>query len=272
MTGGEEKADDAGHVIVSVEGPILTVRLNRPEKLNALTLGMHQGLQAALDRFAEDPALRIAILTATGRAFCAGSDVKDAAVRRARGERALVLPRSGYGGIVERFDLNKPVIAAVNGDALGGGFELALACDLIVAVEGAGFSLPEAKLGLVAIGGGPHRLVRAIGAKRTMDIALTGRRVDAIEGLALGFVNRVVLANELSATCREIAEVLLQCGPKALAAAKQLVDTTLSFSSLQEAIAGQERLTAMQVWRDSDEGSEGINAFAQKSPPRWTTG
>jgi len=269
MTGGDS-ADSACHVLVSADGPILTIRLNRPEKLNALTPEMHQGLQTAFDRFATEPTLRVAILAATGRAFSAGSDIKIAAERRARGENPLVLPKSGYGGIVERFDLDKPIIAAVNGDALGGGFELALACDLIVAAQGVAFALPEVKQGLVAIGGGPHRLVRAIGTTRAMDITLTGRRVDAAEGLSLGFVNRIVPAEQLDAACRELAEALVQCGPKAQAAAKQLVDKTLDHASLQEAIARQEDLPAMKTWRDSGEGREGTKAFAEKRPPQWT--
>lgn len=261
--------NDADGIALSADGPILTIRLDRPDKLNAITPSMHKAMHVALDHFAATPALRIAILTASGRAFCVGSDLKAAAERRTRGEGPLVLPRSGYAGIAQRFDLEKPLIAAVNGDAFGGGFELALACDLIVAAQGARFALPEATFGMVAIGGGPHRLVRALGTKRAMEIVLTGRRIDAEEGLAMGFVNRVVPAEELHDAARQLAETLLQCGPKALAAAKQLVDRTLDDTSLEGAIARQEGLSAMRAWRESDEGKEGARAFAEKRQPRW---
>lgn len=258
-------------IAVAVDGPILIVRLDRPEKLNALTPEMHRGLQAAFDRFADDPALRVAILAAVGRAFCVGSDLKAAAERRTRGEGPLVLPAGGYGGLAQRFDRDKPVIAAVNGDAIGGGFELALACDLIVAAEDARFALPEPRFGMVAIGGGPHRLVRAIGATRAMDIALTGRRIDAAEALAMGLVNRVVAAPDLIDTCRALALALTRNAPAALAAAKQLVDTTLDHPSLATAIGSQEALPAMRRWRASDEGMEGARAFAEKRAPAWVT-
>ncbi len=257
------------NIVLAVDGPVLLVRLNRPEKLNALTPDMHFGLQAAFDRFAADPALRVAILAAAGRAFCVGSDLKAAADRRMRGEGPLAMPARGYGGLAQRFDLDKPVIAAVNGDAFGGGFELALACDVIVASEGARFALPEPRYGMVAIGGGPHRLVRAVGAKRAMDIALTGRHIEAGEALTMGMVNRVVTASDLMETCRTLALSLTQCGPAALAAAKQLVDTTLDQPSLEAAIRNQEALPAMQRWRATDEGQEGARAFAEKRSPTW---
>jgi len=256
-------------VAVASDGPILTVRLDRPEQLNALTPEMHRGLQAAFDRFAADPSLRVAILAAAGRAFCAGSDLKAAADRRMRSEGPLAMPAGGYGGLAQRFDLDKPVIAAVNGDAIGGGFELALACDLIVAAEHARFALPEPSFGMVAIGGGPHRLVRAVGAKRAMDIALSGRRIEAAEAIAMGLVNRVVPASDLMEACRTLALSLTQCGPAALSAAKQLVDTTLNQPSLEAAIGGQEVQPAMQRWRASEECMEGARAFAEKRAPAW---
>lgn len=261
-------ANSAG-LVVSIDGPILSLQLDRPDKLNAITPQMHEALQTAFDAFAANSSLRVAILSAAGRAFCVGSDLKAAAERRARGEGPLKLPPCGYGGIAQRFGLAKPIIAAVNGDAFGGGFELALACDLIVAADGARFALPEASVGMVAIGGGPHRLARAVGIKRAMDLVLTGRRIGAEEAHEMGIVNRVVPAAELAAACRKLALDLVHCGPAALAAAKQLLDSTLDQPSLADAIARQEMLVAMQRWRASDEGREGSLAFTQKRKPAW---
>ena len=266
-SGGQ--ADDAG-IEVSIDGPVLTVTLSRPDRLNALTPEMHFALNRAFDRFDVDDRLRIAILMAHGRAFCVGSDLKAAAERRSRGEGALVLPAGGYGGIAVRFGRTKPVIAAVNGDALGGGFELALACDLIVAAENARFALPEPRFGMVAIGGGPHRLVRAVGAKRAMDIALTARFLSAAEAFEMGIVNRVVGAGALDAAVRELSASVLRCGPGATAATLQIVKDTLDFPSLQDALARQEDAQSFTRWRASDEGREGASAFTQKRKPAWT--
>ena len=156
-------------------------------------------MQDALDAFAADAEQRVCVLTGAGeRAFCAGSDLKYAAGSDAglsAGKRAY--PRSGYGGIAERFDLTKPVIAAVNGVALGGGFEIVLACDLVIAAETALFGLPEPLVGAIALGGGLHRLPRQIGLKPALGIILTGRKVGAAEGKTLGFVNEVVPQTEL---------------------------------------------------------------------------
>jgi crotonobetainyl-CoA hydratase len=255
---------------VAIDGPVLTIRLDRADKLNAVTPAMHAGLQAAFDGLDADPALRVAILTASGRAFCVGSDLKAAAERRARGEGPLVLPAGGYGGIALRFSREKPVIAAVNGDAFGGGFELALACDLIVASAKARFALPEPSFGMVAIGGGPHRLARMVGTQRAMDIVLTGRKITAEEALAMGLVSRVVAPERLDASARELADGFVGSAPLALAAAKQFVDRTLDYPSLQAALEGQEGLPAMRRWRASDEGREGATAFVERRAPAWT--
>lgn len=251
-------------VLVTDDGPIRTVTLSRPDKLNALTPAMHGALQAAFDGFAQDPDLRVAILAGSGSAFCVGSDLKAAAARLPRSEGPAAAPRSGYGGLAGRFDLQKPLIAAVNGDAVGGGFELALACDLIVAAEGARFALPESHWGLVAIGGGPHRLARAIGMTRAKDIVLTGRWVDAREAVAMGFVNRVVAPQDLDEACRALAADLLRASPLALHAANQLLERTLDHPSLAAALGDQESLPAMKAWRASDEARAGARAFVAR--------
>lgn len=166
------------HILVTQAGAITTVTLNRPAVMNAINAEMHYELQAAFDAFARDETQHVCVVTGAGdRAFCAGSDLK-AAVRD--GHRDY--PASGYAGLIERFDCPKPIIAAVNGLALGGGFEVALACDIIIASDTASFGLPEPLVGAVALGGGLHRLARQIGLKQAMGLILTSRRVSADEG------------------------------------------------------------------------------------------
>jgi len=163
---------------VESRGQILIITLNRPQLMNALHKKMHAELQAAFDSFAVNAEQQICVITGAGeRAFCAGSDLKAAAA--AADISAGGYPKNGYAGLIERFDLNKPIIAAVNGIALGGGFELALACDIILASDNAIFGLPEPLVGAVALGGGLHRLARQIGLKQAMGMILTARRVSA---------------------------------------------------------------------------------------------
>jgi enoyl-CoA hydratase/carnithine racemase len=261
-------SDDAG-LHVMVDGPVTTIRLDRPDQLNALTPQMHDLMQAALDRFAADESQRIGILTGTGRAFCAGSDLKLLAARRAAGLDPLALPRCGYGGIVERCDLDKPLIAVVNGVAAGGGFEIALACDLIIAVDTARFGLPETRFGQVAIGGGPHRLARQIPLKQAMAIALSGDFIDAGQALAMGLVNEVVPADQLEEATRRWIDRILRCAPLAVQATKQLMMQGLAASCVTEAITSQTNLPAMAQWRGSAEGTEGASAFAARCTPAW---
>jgi crotonobetainyl-CoA hydratase len=260
---------DSGGLHVMVDGPVTTIRLDRPDQLNALTPQMHDLMQTALDRFAADDSQRIAILTGTGSAFCAGSDLKALAGRRAAGLGPLILPRCGYGGIVERRDLDKPLIAVVNGVAAGGGFEIALACDLIVAADTARFGLPETRYGQVAIGGGPHRLARQIPLKQAMAIALSGEFIDAAQALAMGLVNEVVPTDHLAEATRRWVDRILRCAPLAVQATKQLMLHGLTASSLTDAISSQASLPAMTRWRNSGEGTEGASAFAAHRTPAW---
>src|SRR5882724_10986167 len=179
---------------VERDGRLTIVTLNRPEVMNALHTPAHLELADVFDNFSNDPEQWVAIVTGAGeRAFSAGNDLK---VTAAGGPRGSTHP-SGFGGVTSRFDLDKPLIAAVNGIAMGGGFEIALACDIIVAAENAVFALPEPRVGLAALAGGLHRLPREVGAKRALGMILTGRRVSAAEGKELGFVNEVVPAAQL---------------------------------------------------------------------------
>ncbi len=148
------------HITSSVAGGVRTITLNRPEVLNAINADMHWELEEAFNAYAAAPDEHVCVVTGTGRAFCAGTDLKAAV---AEGRRPY--PPHGYAGLIERFDCPKPIIAAVNGLALGGGFELALACDVIIAAESASFGLPEPLVGAVALGGGLHRLARQIPLK-----------------------------------------------------------------------------------------------------------
>src|SRR5450432_1543953 len=206
-------------ITVERDGPLTTIILNRPEVLNALHSPMHFEMDAALNGFAADPEQWVGIITGAGeRAFSAGNDLKWQA---SGGE--MRSPPSGFAGLTSRFDLTKPLIAAVNGVAMGGGFEIALACDLIVAAEAAVSALPEPRVGLAALAGGLHRLPRAIGVKRAMGMILTGRRVSAKEGLELGFVNEVVAPADLMAAAKRWAGLIAECSPMSIRASKQAV-------------------------------------------------
>lgn len=249
---------------VTSDGPITTITLNRPERLNALHPPAHFECHDALDAFDRDPDQWLAILTGTGtRAFSAGNDLK----YQASGG-SMAMPPTGFAGLTNRFNLAKPVIAAVDGLALGGGFETVLACDMVIASEPSEFALPEPRVGLIALAGGLHRLPRAIGMKRAMDLVLTSRRVGAAEGLELGFVNRVVAPGDTLAAARAIAEDICKSGPLAIRAAKQVVQWGAD-QPLPAALAMQWNLAAVQQSRGSEDALEGPRAFAEKRAPLW---
>jgi enoyl-CoA hydratase/carnithine racemase len=245
------------------DGHLLTVTLNRPDVMNALHPPANFELAKVFDDFAGDPELWVAIVTGAGdRAFSAGNDLKFQA-----GGGEMRQPESGFAGLTSRFDLVKPVIAAVNGVAMGGGFEIALACDLIVASERAVFALPEPRVGLAALAGGLHRLPRAIGTKRALGMILTGRRVSAKEGQELGFVNEVVPPGELLPAARRWAAQILECAPISVRASKQAVLGGMDMP-LEAAIKG--RYDQIQAMVRSQDFVEGPRAFAEKRAPRWS--
>ncbi len=247
------------------EGPLTVITLNRPEVMNAVHSPMHLELDAALNHFAADPDQWVAIVTGAGdRAFSAGNDLKWQA---SGGE--MRLPPSGFAGLTSRFDLTKPLIAAVNGLAMGGGFEIALACDLILAAETAAFALPEPRVGLAALAGGLHRLPLAVGVKRAMGMILTGRRVSAAEGKDLGFVHDVTPAIELMNTARALARSICELSPMSVRASKQAVLRGLDEPSLAAAIRGQGRYDAVAALFRSEDLIEGPRAFAEKRAPVW---
>ncbi len=250
---------------VDREGPVTLITLNRPEVMNALHSPAHFEMDEALNAFAADPDQWVGIITGAGeRAFSAGNDLKHQA-----GGGRMQSPPSGFAGLTSRFDLNKPLIAAVNGVAMGGGFEIALACDLIIASEAAVFALPEPRVGLAALAGGLHRLPRAIGLKRAMGMILTGRRVSAKEGYELGFVNEVVAPGELLAAARRWAATICELSPMSVRASKAAVLQGLDEPTLQAAITGQNRYPAVAALFKSEDFVEGPMAFAQKRAPQW---
>lgn len=253
-------------VKVERDGPITTITFNRPENMNALHSPAHFELDAIFNDFAADPEQWVAIVTGAGeRAFSAGNDLKHQA---SGGE--MRSPPSGFAGLTSRFDLNKPLIAAVNGVAMGGGFEIALACDIIVASDNAIFALPEPRVGLAALAGGLHRLPRQIGTKQAMGMILTGRRVSAAEGKELGFVNEVTTQPELMATAKKWAGLICECSPMSVRASKEAIQKGLEEPTLAAAITGQNKYPAVAALFRSEDFREGPLAFAQKRPPKWT--
>ncbi len=250
---------------VQRDGHVTQITLNRPEVMNAVHSPMHFELDEVLNAFAADPDQWVAIVTGAGdRAFSAGNDLKWQA-----GGGEMRSPPSGFAGLTSRFDLDKPLIAAVNGVAMGGGFEIALACDLIVAAERAIFALPEPRVGLAALAGGLHRLPRTIGLKRAMGMILTGRRVGAREGLELGFVNEVTANEDLMAAARRWAGLIAECSPMSIRASKAAVLRGLDEPSLEAAIKGQNRYPAVAALFRSEDFVEGPRAFAAKRAPEW---
>ena len=248
---------------VEDEGRIRVVTINRPEVMNALHSEAHHELERVWDEFAARDDLWVGIVTGAGpRAFSAGNDLKVQAAGK-RGPR----PKTGFGGLAYRFDLEKPLIAAVNGVAMGGGFEMALACDLIVASENAVFALPEPRVGLIAGGGGVHRLPRMIPRKQAMGMILTGRRVSAAEGKTLGFVNEVVAEGEALKAAKRWAQSILECSPMAVRASKQAVYRGLDEATLEQSV--RTVYPAQQANLDSQDYIEGPRAFAEKRKPNW---
>jgi crotonobetainyl-CoA hydratase len=242
---------------------IRIVTLNRPEVMNALNTEANHELNRVWDDFASRSDLWVGIVTgAGGRAFSAGNDLKMQAAGR-RGQQ----PHSGFAGLVKRFDLNKPLIAAVNGVAMGGGCELALACDIVIASANAVFALPEVRVGLVASGGGMHRLPRMIPHKHAMGMILTGRRVSAEEARQLGFVNEVVPEGQALAGARRWADLILECSPMALRASKEAVNLGLDEESLEKAVRTIYPAQAANL--QSEDYIEGPRAFDEKRRPDW---
>ncbi|MGK5500312.1 enoyl-CoA-hydratase DpgD [Streptomyces sp. URMC 125] len=258
-------------VIYEKTGHVARITLNRPSVLNAMNLAMHEQLADAWDDFEQDSDMWVAVLSGAGdRSFSVGQDLKELDQRTGEG---LAAPstfgsrgKPGWPRLTERFHLSKPVVARVNGYALGGGFELALACDVIVAAEHVEFGLPEARLGLIAGAGGVFRLARQAPLRVALGHLMTGRRLSAARAYELGLVNSVVPAEELDTCVDEWVEDILRCAPLAVRAVKEAALTSVDLP-LERAFATR------YPWEErrmhSADAKEGPRSFVEKRPPRW---
>ncbi|MGF6922928.1 enoyl-CoA hydratase-related protein [Paraburkholderia sp. 40] len=249
-----------------IDQHVATVTLVRPEALNAVDLATEAELQRIWTELEHSRDVRVVVLTGEGeRAFCVGADLKNPSTS---GLEYWAAPRpGGFGGIALRETLNVPVIARVNGYALGGGFEMVLGCDLVIACDKASFGLPEALVGRMPLDGGMTLLQRQIPYRQAMAMLLTGRRVSAREGLDMGLVNEVVPRAELDAAVQRWVEAVLACAPLSLQAIKQVVRRT---STLSAAEAQALRLPALVAALQSEDAHEGVRAFQEKRKPCWS--
>ncbi|WP_084398743.1 enoyl-CoA hydratase-related protein [Henriciella aquimarina] len=245
-----------------VSGQILTITLNRPQALNSLNAAACFELAAIFDDYQDNDELRVAIITGTGdRAFCAGHDLVD--------DFFEPMPESGWAGLSLRKGLHKPLIAAVNGLALGGGWEIAMMCDVVVADQRATFGLPEPKVGFAALGGGARILPHRVPYHIAMGLLLTGKSISAEKAAQLGLVNDVTEPGAVMAGAYRWAREMLTCSPKALYFSKQLAQASMEPDSLRGPLQSLEQELAGELAQSKDV-REGIAAFMQKRPPVWT--
>ncbi|CDY75672.1 Enoyl-CoA hydratase [Caballeronia glathei] len=249
-----------------IDQHVATVTLARPDALNAIDLATEAELQRVWAELEHNRDVRVVVLTGEGeRAFCVGADLKNPSVS---GLEYWAAPRpGGFGGIALRETLNVPVIARVNGYALGGGFEMVLGCDLVIACEEASFGLPEALVGRMPLDGGMTLLQRQIPYRQAMAMLLTGKRVSAREGLDMGLVNEVVPRAQLDDAVQRWVDAVLACAPLSLQAIKQVVKRT---STLSASEAQALRLPALVAALQSEDAHEGVRAFQEKRKPRWS--
>lgn len=250
----------SNELLIEVEGNILILSINRPESRNAMNKGVAEQISSALDRLDSDDSLSIAILTGANNNFCSGMDLKG----YLRGE-SPVIPGRGFGGLTERVSA-KPIIAAVEGYALAGGFELVLSCDLVVAGKTAKFGIPEVKRGLVAGAGGLIRLPRQLPQKIALEMALTGDFISAERALSLGLINRVSDDGRALSDALELATKIAANGPLATKVSKQIIYSSFDWP-LEEIFERQKVLT--QPVFSSEDAKEGARAFAEKRSPVW---
>ncbi len=254
---------------VDKTGRILTVTMNRPEALNALDPETESRMREVFDDFREDDGLWAAILAGAGeKAFCAGADIKKT-IASVLDESAWVQRKSHLGGRDVCHALEnqtKPILAAVNGYALGGGLELALCCDIRIASETASLGLPEVSLGIMPGAGGTQRLSRIVGMARALDLVLTGERIDARAALSIGLVTRVVPPGELMKTARELAENICRKAPLGVRFAKEAIRRGAEMN-LADGLAFEN--TLFTLLRGTQDAKEGTSAFAEKRKPEF---
>ena len=263
MTGaatGGEAATPAAPLLTERRGQVLVVTLNRPEARNAVDLRVAEGVAAALDALDADPDLRVGVLTGAGGTFSAGMDLK----AFLRGELPVIEDR-GFAGITNRA-ARKPLIAAVEGFAYGGGFEIVLSCDLVAAADDARFGIPEARRGLIAGAGGLIRLPKRLPYHVAMELALTGEPLTAGRAADLGLVNRLARPGGALDAALALADQVIRCAPLACAASKTIINGTGDWTE-EEAWVRQSELAAKVL--TSADAREGARAFAERRDPVW---
>jgi len=249
-----------------IEDHVARITIDRPEVLNAVDAATERELEKIWRSIEDNRDIRAVVLTGGGeRAFCTGADMKGGSGASGLEYWAMARP-NGFGGIALRNTLAVPVIARVNGHAAGGGFEMVLGCDIVLAVEQATFSLPEARVGRLPLDGGMTLLQRQIPFRAAMGIMLTGRRVPATEALALGIVNEVVPRAGLDEAVDRWLKDILSCAPLSIRAIKQVVRQTAHLSASE---AQATRLPALVEALASEDSEEGVKAFVEKRKPNW---
>ena len=252
-------------VLVEKDGPVGIATLSRPKALNALSQPLMKELLAALEAFEVDPAVRVMLVTGSERAFAAGADINE--MKDLPDAKAAEAAMAEHLGRWDRIaHLKKPVIAAVSGFALGGGCELAMACDMIVASETAQFGQPETLIGVIPGAGGTQRLTKAVGKSLAMDLCLTGRRLNAREALAAGLVSRVFAPEVFLEEAKKLAREVAKMSPLAAQAAKRAVRAALD---LETAVGLRAERKDFYLLFDSKDQKEGMRAFVEKRPPRF---
>ncbi|WP_328962849.1 enoyl-CoA hydratase/isomerase family protein [Streptomyces virginiae] len=257
-------------VLHRIDNGVAWITLNRPEAMNAITWDQRERVIALLAEASADPAVRAVVVTATGKGFCAGADLRGSpgapAGERVAGDVARMIRLGAQRLITAVLDCEKPVLAAVNGTAAGIGAHLALACDLVIAAEAARFIEVFVRRGLVPDGGGAYLLPRLVGPQKAKELMFFGDAVPAVEAERLGLVNRVVPAGELEATAREWAERLAQGPTRALAMTKQLVNASLD-GDRAAALAAE--ATAQEINMTTADANEGVASFVERRTPKY---
>ncbi len=252
---------------VRMDGHVARVTIDRADRMNAVDTATWQALEDTWQSVEKDPNVRVVVLTGAGdRAFSAGADMKDTGNAKTGMEYWESARPGGFGGIAARRTLHVPVIARVNGIAVGGGFEMVLGCDIVVAAENASFGLPEARVGRMPLDGGMILLPRLIPQKVAMGMLMTGNRISASEAQAYGLVNEVVPADELDAAVDRWVADVLECAPLSVKAIKESVIETAEMS-VEDALV--KRLPALTAALNSEDGDEGPRAFREKRKPEW---
>lgn len=266
MSSAESLADGERPATMHRVGQVAVITLNRPHALNAINAEMSLAAEEAINELCDNSDFRVGVITGAGRAFCAGADLKEVAAGR-----PLIAPeqrKRGFGGFMTEF-IDKPLIAAVNGFALGGGTEIMLACDLAVLSDSAQLGLPEVTRGIVAAGGGLIRLPRRIPPAIALEAALTGQPITPEAALHWGLVNRVVPADHVLDTAIELATAIADNAPIAVGASKRIIHNTLSMGSDWDPDVWRLSGALARKVMTSEDAKEGPRAFAEKRKPKW---